>query len=255
MAKLTTHLNRFNVAMTQDLIQNFVQPLGRAVADKNGAEILRQLGKTTKYLVAMDVTGELLADTLRTISGRPDDRPGGSLLEFANDLKEGTVPWSVVQRRLIDNLLFAGTGGYFQVLKEAMIDPAGAASKVGRISSVVLGPTVGSIVEGAGRIADVVTADRDVNPKTGKSKADTAWSGLGRFAARRVPLGAGQMVAPMLFSDSQASNKRRALQGYTRAMRRKDYTDALQWRNWYKEREGKPLSPDAINKAEQEYGQ
>lgn len=167
---------------------------------------------------------------------------------------DGSLPWKVAATRLGDNLLFAGTGGYLQNLKEALLDPAGAKTKWARMAGIVLGPAVSSGLEGLANFADVATADREkVNQRTGRTKGETADINATKFVGRRIP--GLSNLAPYVFPDSEPSDRRRALRQYAIETRSKRHKQAQEWKQWFRERQGRNLPDDAISKMLREYGQ
>ena len=240
-------LNSFNIAVLKRITEDFVIPLGEAVVQKNVKGTATALGRIVKLGVAMGITGEILADTLRTMGGRPEDRPGGTPQEFANDLIAGTVPAKIFLARLIDNLLTSGLFGYLQNVKEAMLASGGPRESQARLLSTVVGAGVSNIGEVAAHAANVA-----VKEVTGtETQRQAAREQAARAAARRIP-GVGAFAA-QLAPASEGSDRRRALEAIVRAQRRGDYTEADEWRDWFEARQGKALSERSVTRREDEY--
>lgn len=253
MFRLSTHLSRFAIGQQQRMVRDFAVPLAKAVANKDWATFQRHGLRATKLLTGGVVGGELLGDTLRTIAGRPDDRPGGTPQEVFNDLVNQRVPPKVLVQRIGDNIMFAAFLGYAQLAKEALYDPTTRDAKALRVGSLLLGPVGSSIVEGATRAANLATADTEKGVRSGKSDQDRAWEDVKRTVVGSLT-GTGRVVSQWMFPHSQGSDKRRALNGIVQAMRRNDAAAAAEWQRWYERRQGTPLSYDAIGTAFTDYG-
>jgi len=241
------HLNSFNIAITKTISQDYVAPLLRSVAKGDVVGTTKGLTNVVKLVAAMGVTGEVLGETLRTLAGRQEDRPGGSLTEFADDLVNGRVPANVILKRLGDDLMFSGMFGYLQVIKEGLLASGGPRESVARIGSAIGGAGVSNVVEMAAQAANVAAKELT---GTEKQKASARMQ-AGRAVARRIP-GAGAFVQPLLPATEQ-SDRRRATAAITRARRRGDSVEASEWQTWFRKRHGKSLSPASLSKAQQEY--
>lgn len=241
------HLNSFNIAITKTIAQDYVAPLVRSVAKGDVVGTAKGLKNVVKLVTAMGVTGEVLGETLRTLAGRQEDRPGGSMTEFADDLVNGRVPASIFLQRLADNLMFSGMFGYLQVIKEGLLASGGPRESVARIGGALVGAGLSNVTEMAAQTANVAAKELT---GTQKQKASARMQAA-RSVARRIP-GAGAFVQPLLPASEQ-SDRRRATAAIIRARRRGDTVETSEWQRWYQERHGKSLSQASLIKAQQEY--
>lgn len=252
-------LNGFNIGMSKKLAFEYIAPLVKAVGSRDVRATTSALKRIVGLTTTMAVSGEVLGTTLKTLVGRSDDRPGGSLTDFATDLIDGNVPASIIVSRIMDDLLFSGMFGYLQVVKEGIAASSGPAESVARATGALVGAGISNAAELAAQTANVVI-------KGGKSllaeprdvkKADQAFSkaaeNAGRAYARRIP-GAGLVVSSVI-PGRENKDRERATNGYIQAMNRKDIPRAMEWKAWFREQHGKNLDPDALNKARREYNQ
>jgi hypothetical protein len=239
------HLNNFNLVMTRKIATEYIAPLGRALADGDKAEIMKQLKRSAKFGVAMTVTGEGLGDLLTTIEGRPDDRPGGTLADFVGGLARGEVSRKTILNRVGSDLLTAGTFGYLQAIQGAIYATGGAKDIQSRLTSAVVGAPTGSVLEAGSHLAALATADTEPSPRTGRSKADNARREALRATVRRLP-GVGQLAVGLLPA-SPGSDRRRAINGWVREKTKGN--DGMEWLDWYRERQGKSIDPKKLYEA------
>lgn len=254
MFRLATHLSRFAIGQQQRMVRDFAIPLVKAGMNHDWSAFQRHALRIGKLVAGGVVGGEVLGDVLRTIAGRPDDRPGGTPKEFFNDLARGDAPGKIILQRIGDNILFASFLGYMQMAKEALYDPTTSDAKSLRVASMLLGPVGSSLVEGATRAGQLLTADTEPGPKSGKSEMDRAKTDALRTAIGSLT-GVGRTVTQWTFPHTQGADKRRAEAAIARARNRGDRQEELDWKRWYQERQHERISPAALRKAMQEYTQ
>ena len=244
-ASLLSSLQKFNISMVSKLRKEFVAPMAKALYAKDRAEAMYQAKRTAKFLAGMGITGEVIADTLTTIQGRSDDRPGGSLVEFIQGALNGDVSPETAVRRFGENLVTAGTFGALQVIQGALYAQGGAREKQGRIAGAFGGAVVGSAAEAGGHVADLLTASREPNENTGISPHDRAKSNALRALLSRVPgtRPFSGMVAPKvgellgLPKMKTPRAKVRTEAAIERATKRRDSEAVSEWAQWYRQQQ------------------
>ncbi len=244
-ASLFSSLQKFNLSMVSKLRKEFVAPMAKALYAKDRAEAMYQAKRTAKFLAGMGITGEVVADTLTTIQGRSDDRPGGSLVEFIQGALNGDVSPSTAVRRFGENLVTAGTFGALQVIQGALYAQGGAREKQGRIAGAFGGAVVGSAAEAGGHVADLLTASREPNENTGISPHDRAKSNALRALLSRIPgtRPFSGMVAPKvgellgLPKMKTPRAKVRTEAAIERATKRRDPEAVNEWAQWYRQQQ------------------
>lgn len=248
LLRLVTHLSRFTIGQQQRMVRDFAVPLVKSVVNRDQQAFHRHAVRLGKLVTGGVLGGEALGDLLRAIAGRPDDRPGGTPQEFFDDLVSGRVDPDVLASRIGDNLLFAAFLGYAQLAKEALLDPTTNDARALRIGGMLLGPVGSSVVEGGTRLSQLLTADTEPNPKTGKSKWDRAVTDTSRTILGSLT-GVGRTVSQWTFPHSKGSDKRRAVAGWARAMARDDPEKAKEWLDWYRDRQGKTIPTRTLYEA------
>ena len=244
-ASLLSSLQKFNISIVSKIRKEFVAPMAKALYAKDRAEAMYQAKRTAKFLAGMGITGEVIADTLTTIQGRSDDRPGGSLVEFIQGALNGDVSPETAVRRFGENLVTAGTFGALQVIQGALYAQGGAREKQGRIAGAFVGAVVGSAAEAGGHAADLLTASREPNENTGISPHDRAKSNALRALLSRVPgtrpfsgmvvpkvgelLGLPKMKTPRAKVRTEAAIER--------ATKRRDSEAVSEWAQWYRQQQ------------------
>lgn len=257
MASLASTLNKFNIGVVSDLRQNFIIPMGKAVTQKNWKEMGYQAKRIAKYLALMGVGGEVISDTILTLRGRAEDRPGGTLPEFLNDLSAGRIQVidPVVLKRFAENVVNAGTFGALSLVSNIMSSPGGAAEKGGRITGAIGGAAIGTAAEAGGHVANLLTADRTPGVRSKTSEYDRAKQAAARSVARRVPL-VGASLQDVLrttgaIPGSKTSEQNRAAAAIARARARGDRQEAVKWQRWFRQRHHQSVSLAAIKQATQ----
>jgi len=236
--QFSRQLNSFNIGMTRLMWTDFIRP-----AVRNG-DVMPLL----KLLFGGTIVGEGVATVVRTIQGREEDRPGGSIREFIMDITRGNTPARTTVARVLDNLAWAGTFGYLQAIKEAAIASSPMEMQT-RLASTVIGAGAASGIEGLSQVVNpltkAVTGDIEGAVEGAQSSA--------RSLVRRTPI-IGSAIAAR-FVPSVPQDRRRALAAIERAIRRKDEAEVGRWLEWFFSRTGKEISSKAIGKAAEQAGQ
>ena len=256
LGELSRHLNSFSMSSANYVLDG-LRSLTSAMGRGDSAETIRMLKLMAKGAVILQGTGEVLGDVIRTAQGRPDDRPGGTPVEFVGDLAKGKVPTQTVINRIVDNYLFSGPLAMLNNLKEAVFYvQGGPRESQARLISQIVGPGISSTVETAAKAGDVIRKELAGAPPP-DAKRDPRVESRNMFAREVVRkfVPGGQVVAPIVMPASKSNVKKRTVAGFTRAERRNNPGEAMDWLNWYQESQGKPLSPRTIRRGLQEAGQ
>lgn len=233
-------LNTFNIQVLRMVRTEFVQPAIGWVRSggRHGAirPLLRLLGTAT-------VAGEAIGETRRALVGRRGDRPGGPIEEFVGDLLGRRVPASVVTRRVLDDLAWAGTLGMLQGVWQSMQFAMSGTEAGARLVGTLTGAGISSVGELAGAVGEVARAPFAPTPEQRTRRLRTA----ARIVMRRIPV-AGGLIAPRLFR-SETGDRRTALAAIVRAIRRGDQETAIEIMEAFEQRHGARISQEAIDKA------